>query len=133
MRIETKYSLGDKVWKISQNKPKTWIPCSFCGRSESYRGEYADSTKAIGLDGSEKRCPDCYGRGGRHEYLDLEWMVVAELTIGRVEYQTSSGETKESYMAKETGIGSGSVHYVDTLYPSKEEAKAECKRRDEAT
>jgi len=33
-------------------------------------------------------------------------------------------------MCKETGIGSGSVHKVNYLWPTKEEAQKECDRRN---
>ena len=127
MKIETKYSLGDRVWKINQNKPKVWIPCPFCGGSEHPLSDLADWTMAVGLDGSKKRCPECQGRGGSHTYLELEWGITDNLVIGQVEYRVSVDERKESYMEDARG---GYVHYVDSLYPTKKEAQAECDRRN---
>ena len=132
MKIETKYSLGDGVWKIIQNKPKVWIPCSFCGGSKTLISQFADKTEVVGLDGSKKRCPDCYGIGGSHEYLELAWMVKESLIIGQVRFEASKDIDKilteeESYMEDSRG---GYVHYVDTLWPSKKEAQAECDRRN---
>lgn len=127
MNIETKYSLGDRVWKINQNKPKVWVPCAFCGGTEKYRGELAPSTEVTGVDGSKRRCPNCQGRGGHHEYLALEWRPTVTLIIGQVRYEVSVDKREESYMEDARG---GYVHYVDTLYPTKKEAQAECDRRN---
>ena len=37
-----------------------------------------------------------------------------------------------SYMCYETGIGSGTIHYEGSLYPTLEEAQAECENRNKA-
>jgi hypothetical protein len=56
--------------------------------------------------------------------------VTGELTVGLVEYRFSKKETREAYMCAETGVGGGTIHYVETLYPTKKEAQAECDRRN---
>jgi len=129
MKIETKYSLGDRVWKINQNKPKVWEPCPFCGGSKYQQSAFADFTKVTGLDGSKKRCPECQGRGGSHTYLELEWEITSNLVIGQVSYEVSTDKREESYMEDARG---GYVHYVDTLWPTKKEAQAECDRRNKS-
>ena len=130
MKIETKYSLGDKVWKINQAMPKVWEPCTFCDGHERPQSALADPTEIVGLDGKKRRCPECVGLGGHHQRHKLAWDVTGKLTIGLVEYRFRKEETKESYMCIETGIGGGSIHYVDTLYPSEKEAQAECDERN---
>lgn len=130
MKIETKYSLGNRVWKINQNMPKVWEPCTFCEGREAPVSDFVDSTKIVGVDGTKRRCPECLGDGGRHKRAELEWRVTGDLTVGLVEYRYSAEETKEAYMCVETGIGGGTIHYVDTLYPTKKEAQAECDRRN---
>jgi len=45
-------------------------------------------------------------------------------------YGPQEGFYEEKYMCKETGVGSGTVHDGSTLWPSKEEAQAECDRRN---
>jgi hypothetical protein len=88
------------------------------------------------------------GRGGRPVYFDKKWNIVTQLTIGDIcirhrqfyrgydpdstfdNYGPQDEERKEAYMCYETGIGSGSIHYVDTLWPTKEEAQTECDRRN---
>ena len=128
MNIETKYSLGDKVWKINREMPRVWRPCAFCGGTEKYRGELAPSTEVTGMDGSKRCCPKCHGRGGGWDYLELAWNVGETLYIGQVRFEASDDGEKESYMEDARG---GYVHYVDTLYPTKKEAQAECDRRND--
>ena len=130
MKIETKYSLGDKVWKINQAMPKVWEPCTFCEGHERPQSALADPTEIIGFDGKKRRCPECIGKGGCFQRHKLAWSITGELTVGLVEYRFSSAETRESYMCVETGVGGGSIHYVDTLYPSEKEAQAECDKRN---
>jgi hypothetical protein len=132
MKIETKYSLGDKVWKINQEMPKVWEPCTFCEGREAPAGAFADPTEIVGIDGTKRRCPECIGDGGHHRRHKLAWNVTGELTVGQVNYRHSDVETDETYMCVETGVGGGSIHYVDTLYPTKKEAQAECDRRNSA-
>jgi len=128
MKIETKYSLGDTAWKINQNKPKVWIPCTFCGGSKHQLNEFVEKTEVTGLDGSKKRCPDCFGRGGNHDFLELEWRVERSLVIGQVRFEVSENKPEEeSYMEDSRGVY---VHYADTLYPTKNEAQAECDKRN---
>ena len=130
MNIETKYGLGDQVWLVRRNKPKTWVRCTFCDGYEKQQANLAPNTTITGGDGSTKTCPSCHGRGGGNVYLELAWCVATTLTLGMVRVRKSSSEYDEEYMAHETGIGSGSIYNVENLYPTKEEAQAECDRRN---
>lgn len=139
MRIDTKYNMFDKVWLIQSQKKKTWIECSFCGGKGHIYGQ----------DNSNRECPKCYGRCGKHEYGENHWQVIQSLTIGMIRAEiigedpigtpgheefSNYGPQKyrytEEYMCKETGIRSGSVYKVGLLWPSKEEAQKECDRRN---
>ena len=130
MNIATKYGLGDEVWLIRRDKPKTWIRCTFCDGYETPQANLAPNTTITGGDGSTKTCPECHGSGGRYIYLELEWCVTRKLTLGQVMIRKSSDYLDEEYMAHETGVGSGSVYQVANLYPTKKEAQAECDRRN---
>jgi len=138
MKFESKYNFGDKPFKISLSTEKSFETCSFCGGNKNI----------IGQDLKSRMCPECMGRGGKTVYLDKKWNIVAQITIGDIKirhrcksigqdpdsmfdnYGPQDEERKESYMCYETGIGSGSIHYVDTLWPTKEEAQTECDRRN---
>lgn len=130
MKIETKYSLGDRVWKISQDRLRVWERCTFCDGFERPKSAFTDATEIVGCDGKKRRCPECFGDGGYHRAQKLAWGIGSELTIGLVEYRFRKGETKESYMCIETGVGGGTIHYVDSLYPSEKEAQVECEERN---
>ena len=84
--------------------------------------------------------------GIQHEYQTDHWQVIGPMTIGqvRVEITDSPGvdgeeifsnymaqkETKEQYMCIETGIGSGTLHYAEMLFVTKDAAKAEADNRN---
>ena len=55
MKIETKYSLGDKVWKINQAMLKVWERCTFCDGYENPQSGFADGTTIVGCDGRKRR------------------------------------------------------------------------------
>lgn len=139
MKIQTKYNFGDKPWKIGTEPKQTWQVCSFCNGL----GEI------IGQDGSSGGCPQCYGKKGKYIFGSTEWRVTGQLTIGEIRVQIRAKDPigiigrdhfsnfgpqeakhEEVYMCKETGIGAGSLHDVSTLWPTKEEAEAECKRKN---
>ena len=140
MKIETKYSCGDKVFKIQQEMEKIFKTCGWCGGNK----------RIMGRDNNERMCPECYGSGGKTEYGVKKWFVVGELTIGQVRFEYTgkskgydpdsmfsnygpqSEKHKEEYMCQETGVGSGSVHYVKTLFPTRESAQAECNIKNKA-
>jgi len=134
MKLMATYDLGDKVWLIRQTKPAVWTPCAFCGGSKKYiEYGYNDGTKVIGKDGTEGRCPQCQGHGGKTIYLEKGWNVQGELTIGQVTMMKRRSEQEEGYMCHETGIGSGSYYYIKDLYPTQEDAQAECNERNTLT
>ena len=139
MRIDTKFDFRDEVYNISWDMKREWVRCGFCdgtGRME-------------GKDGSNKMCTECYGRNGHHKNIKTEWMVKNKLTIGTINvkiicanevedddddmFDNFGSQTEsyhEEYMCYETGIGSGHVWGGDNLFASKEEAQAECDKRN---
>ena len=140
MKIETKYNFGDKVWEISPEPKQIWLTCSFCNGLGEITGK----------DNKTRSCPECYDRKGRYISKNIGWRIREELTIGEVEvtivgedpvgtpgheqfsnYGPQKAKYEEVYMCKETGIGSGSLHDVSTLWPTKEKAEAECERKNE--
>lgn len=134
MEIQTKFNLGDRPWLISQHKPKVWHPCSFCGGSDHYIDwmDGDEPTKVVGLNGEEKECPVCRGRGGEYKYMDMEWYVRGQITVRRIGMNIYADEldreNEESYME----AASGSIYYADKLFVTKEEAQAECAKRNNA-
>lgn len=142
MEFQTKFSCGDEVWSIQDQKERKFIGCKFCGGTRIVF--FRTPGKRVETEGE---CPKCHGGGGEYTWLPTKWHVSTSiLTIGevRVEHRcqdpNSYGDPifnncgpqkekyKESYMCRETGIGSGSVHYVESLWATVTEARAECDR-----
>jgi len=141
MKIETKFSCGDTCHLIRHLREERWEPCGFC----EAKGRIA------GKDGAERPCPECYGRLGKKTYHDTKWTLDRQLTVGEVQYRfrahfvdvdesahdamydnygSQEEERRESYMCRETGIGTGSCWPAQDLFPTSEEAQAECERRN---
>lgn len=144
MKIETKFDLGQTVYKISQRCEPYRDTCERCNGE----GEFAAAK------GEPIRCPDCgyavlhgHEKGTVQKFREEAWLVECALTIGKIQaerYSTTGGDPdstfcnmkpgthddKTGYMCWETGVGSGSVHYEDTIFATKEEAQEECDRRN---
>lgn len=149
--MTTRFNLGERVWKIEPDTETINLPCRACrGRG------FLDATGANGEARSVK-CPDCYSNGGATSTVRLgswpQWRVRSELlTIGMIQLRVidRSGadngepfdntnpakaarmnEDEENYMCWETGVGSGSVHHVEDLFGSREDAQLEAEARTE--
>ena len=136
MKIETKFDFGDRVYCIKQDHEQVLEKCSFCAGIGSING----------ADGTRKLCPECYGRKGKIVYKRKKWLIRNVLTIGQIKaeiqcahdgevsifdnYGSQEEKRKIKYMAYETGIGSGSVYDEELLFATREQAQAECDKRN---
>ena len=141
MNITTKFNLGDTVRLVSFHRTRSPVVCPDC------KGE-----GRLNLEHNRQiACQKCSGRG-TVGYTDdpPKWTVREQLTLGRVEVtitrETDPGEREsefdnfgpqqasreERYMAYETGIGSGNNWNADDLFATRDEAQAECERRNAA-
>jgi hypothetical protein len=123
MNIETKFDLGQKVWKIRRERRKEWEPCAFCG------GE----GRITGKNNKDRYCPACIGHRGKDIYKDMAWSVVEEsMTVGEVKIRRSlrKESDEEQYMCWETGVGSGTLHDADDLFASFDKAETEAEIRN---
>lgn len=135
MQLTSKYSIKDSVFTIWQAPTQTWVKCPAC-----------EGSGKVKLANGERICPECYGRKGSIQYGSEKWQIKGDpITIGEVRiyarnfkksgtfenvgsYCDGSDSIKVEYMCYETGIGSGTVYYEERLWPSREEAIAECER-----
>ena len=134
MKFETKYSCGDIVYEIAYSTRRYEVACPAC-----------EGTGKVTLANGERMCPECYGRRTEWRHVDTEWHVTGALTVGevRVSYRSEYTEGEdtiacntghqeekytEEYMCRETGIGSGRVYKLERLFPTLEDARAECDR-----
>lgn len=120
MKITTKYTVGDTVYrKAPSYRDYREVSCELCvGTGE---------VTIAGAEDRKAKCPDCYGRGTRGVDFPVP-SLAQELTIGQVNVMTRNktdrGEKEVTYMCKETGVGSGTVHREEHLFESAEEALA---------
>lgn len=136
MDIQTKYNLDQKVYSIRKEDTKVWERCTFCeGKDEPIDRYTFDRTEITGRDGDTRICPVCNGHGGEWRYAGRTWVVGIVLTIGQIEVRIhklefQEKEREEKYMCTETGIGGGQMWPVDNLFPTEEDALAECALRN---
>ena len=135
--IETKFAIGDVVYLATCNQSKKSMPCPDCLGSHKW--------KAVTPAGAEHEfsCPRCAASYQSNRDLSLDYVEFTpsfqRLTIGSIRHDTSeqSGGRKTSYMAHETGIGSGSIYYEDSLFSTEEgalaAAKIDCQVRNSET
>lgn len=120
--IETKYSVGDRVYFASTTTERKQHPCPDCNGTRKW--------KAISPAGGEYtfQCPRC-GSGYRsNNDMSLDYTAhvpsVRGMTIGSVQYNSAPGsyDSGARYMCRETGVGSGSVYDEAKLFETEGEA-----------
>lgn len=138
MTIETRFSIGERVYQIARECPQEWVMCPACGGDK----------RVILKDGKDRMCPECYGSGGKYAYKPQEWLVAGTLTIGLVDVRVCNikktgifdnvgvmgdpqdTEREVKYMAYETGIKSGTLWPEENLFPTEVDALVECEKRN---
>ncbi|MEJ5019271.1 hypothetical protein WH297_05900 [Ochrobactrum vermis] len=124
MKIESKYSIGDKVYRGSTVANKKQRPCPDCLGTRKWK-----ATSPAGTD-YEFSCPRCGSSyRGNHE-MSLDYSLfepsITKLTIGSVQFNSAEGAHDHGfrYMCVETGVGSGSVYKENDLHLSEADAIA---------
>lgn len=120
--IETKYSVGDVVYRAGTSTTRKQHPCPDCLGSRKWA--------AVSPAGSEYSfaCPRCSASYNSDRDLTLDYIAhvphVEKLTIGSVQFNSANGswDSGARYMAHETGVGSGSVYNEDDLFRTEAEA-----------
>lgn len=118
--IETKFSIGDVVYKAWTTTVAKQHPCPDCAGARKW--------KAVSPAGREYEfaCPRCASGYQNDRDLSLSYTEFApsteRLTIGSVRVDTSSQDRPVEYMCRETGIGSGTIHSETDLFHTEEEA-----------
>lgn len=127
--IETKYSIGDKVFHASIVMTQKQHPCPDCLGTKKW--------SAASPAGKEYTfaCPRCSSSYMSDRDLSLTYSsyepTASALTIGSVRHDSANSEwrdgsyiqaPKTEYMCRETGIGSGGIYAEDRLFLTEEEA-----------
>lgn len=128
MQLNSKFNCGQLVWHRFIGTKENRTKCKDC----------LGDGHLVSKSGSKQTCRECYGRGYISECINDVPVIQGPYTVGqiRIAYIAKSdrhsefsnyGKQKEnteiSYMMYETGIGSGSVYYEDSLFATKEEAE----------
>jgi hypothetical protein len=131
MNIETKFSLGDRVFIIQKQGKEEWIPCAAC------KGK-----GGVIIEDTHFTCTSCYGKKGRNDWSFNEWSVAFRNTrVGKVyiekyfeEYYQKNPQYRDKeikYMVTATGVGDGSIWYEQDIFKTLKEAEEECNKRNE--
>lgn len=124
MKILTHYGLGDVVWCLRSYVARDRQECQTCaGSGRITLVDAAGEPIPVAAFSGSSHCPLCNGNG--RLWLDTERheATITRLTIGQVRAALTSGlGTEVSYMAEETGVGTGSVYYERELHPSRDAA-----------
>jgi len=88
MNINSKFNLNQKVWSISMTKKEHVHNCAVC-----------KSKRFLITEGHKYTCPKCNGRGQIKTYDPAKHHVTKLLTIGRVEVQIVSLDSRKSKFA----------------------------------
>lgn len=123
MEIKTKYDLGQLVYVITYVQDKEWVVCTTC------------EGKKVSINGATFTCPKCHNTGGDFRYTGKKFIVYNSSTIGKIDIdrfeKKKNGDDRTTYMLYATGVGSGTMWNECDLWPTEEEAQAECDRRNE--
>lgn len=134
MKITTKYSAGDSVTAICHENARQIIKCQCC-----------ENTGSVTISGEQFECPKCDGKAKHPVWRGRRWFIhVADSPVGQVRVEFTAARKAQSwddegdkpelmeiqYMLEATGIGGGSLWSEENVFPSREEAQAECDRRN---
>jgi hypothetical protein len=122
--IETKYSVGEKVWLASTTTETKQHPCPDCKDTRQW-----NATSPAG-DKFTFACPRCSASYSSFDDMSLKYQahvpLVREMTIGSIRYDSHEwphrAEPPTSYMCCETGVGSGSIYREDRLFMTESDA-----------
>ena len=132
MELQSKFSLDDRVWTIKEESTKEWIRCTACPGWDNPVSSFIERTTVVLGNDEAYTCPECMGDGGRHVFTDKRWVLGNLLTIGLVQVKVFGSDREETYMCKETGVGSGRVYYVHKLYATELLAQLDCDIKNKA-
>ena len=125
MKVESKFSIGDVVYRPVALSTTVEEPCPDCLGMRSWIAKLP-SGEEFPIE-----CPVCrFGYESRGTVkVSTSRGEVQRMTIGSVRIDTAADpDRRVEYMCRETGIGSGSVWQEPDLYEMCEEAEAELPR-----
>ena len=129
MKFKSRFNLGDKVYYVGTRTTRQYDRCQACG-----------GAGRVEINGNTFSCNACSGLGRKELPWKEEWFVSDKIgTIGMIRAELTDAEWvsgkeerfEETYMIDISGVVSGTVHNVSNLFTTREEAEAECIKRNE--
>jgi hypothetical protein len=122
--IETKFSVGDRVWYAGTTTEQRQHPCPDC------KGERKWKAASPAGDEFEFACPRCSTSYSSFDDMSLKYTAhtpaVERLTVGSIRYDSAGhcgeGGPRHEYMCRETGVGSGRIYKEQDLFETEGEA-----------
>lgn len=127
MIFKFKFNLGQEVYTVNEMTKCEYKECLLC-----------KNTGRLHIKEDPHHTVYCYGckENRMRPYKRIKHWSVDErsLNIGQAKVEISDKEATnyrydsivEGYMCTETGVGSGTVHKVERLFPNKEDAQKFC-------
>lgn len=116
MKIETRFSIGDKIYTVDTVKftyPTKNVKCDIC-----------DSTGKVFIKNQEFVCPKCRGKKEtNHDICRRRYPTPSMFSkrVGYIRIEIKDNGEKISYMCKETGIGTGILYDESMCFATHEE------------
>jgi len=121
MSIETKFNLGDKVWRIIDQRRYISVDCDIC-----------NCTGKVSIKGKNFDCPNCHGEGHLKSLETSDKIVGGPFEIGRIDVSvcnTLEYFNSENYQfnankdfSTSARVGSGIFLQAEDIFATKEEA-----------
>jgi hypothetical protein len=114
-----RYAIGDKAFVADYGTAEERVVCPDCGGTKKVKVVLASGEEL------EARCQHCSVGFESTGYVTVTRYAprVWKGTVGSVKIDTND-ERPVSYMLRETGVGTGRIHYEDRLFDSAPEAEA---------
>ena len=119
MKIETRFSVGDAVWRAGCERSPEKVVCADCAGTGQWLVTMASGT-------FHTHCATCecgWDKGSGYVNVYDYRPVLEPMTIGQVRIE-AGGSQKVQYMCKESGVGSGTLWSDSVLFATREEAEA---------
>lgn len=125
MKIETKFDLDQAVWTISDSAAYRIVKCMVCVAGK------------LTIGNEEFVCPKCEGKSAHPHYAGRKWHVSHQGVIGKIQTEqygacapSYARNNRITYMIDSTGVGSGQCWEEADLFATREDAQAECNKKN---
>jgi hypothetical protein len=120
MEIKTKFEIGQEVFAIYNTEKRVAEICPTC-----------NGTRKVTINDKLFACPNNCSYGYVYVYTPKHWLIETNSQVGNVRADIFGDREKIEYMLISTGVGSGRLWNESDLFPTREEAEAECARRNQ--